>query len=81
MTSVMKPQSDQSEVADHLATLIQRRGELLPSADDPHVLSELTSIDRRIRASGADIIRLRTGESYVGPLLAFFRRRERLRSR
>lgn len=39
------------------------------------------ALDRRIRASGADIIRLRTGESYVGPLLAFFRRRERLRSR
>jgi hypothetical protein len=51
MTSLMKPEADQSEVADHLAELIQRRRELLPAADDAHVLSELTSIDRRIRAA------------------------------
>ncbi len=49
MTSAMKPKADQSEVADHLAKLIQRRGELLPAADDAHVLSELTSIERRIK--------------------------------
>jgi len=47
----MKPKADQSEVADHLAKLIQRRGELLPAADDAHVLSELTSIERRIKAA------------------------------
>ncbi|HWE11615.1 MAG TPA: hypothetical protein VG325_19870 [Solirubrobacteraceae bacterium] len=51
MTSAMKPEADQSEVADHLAELIQRRGELLPAADDAHVLSELTSIERRIKAA------------------------------
>ncbi len=51
MTSAMKPKADQSEVADHLAKLIQRRGELLPAADDAHVLSELTSIERRIKAA------------------------------
>jgi hypothetical protein len=51
MTSAMKPEADQSEVADHLAKLIQRRGELLPAADDAHVLSELTSIERRINAA------------------------------
>jgi len=27
------------------------------------------------------VVRVRTGESYVGPLLAFFRRRERLQVR
>jgi hypothetical protein len=51
MTSAMKPEADQSEVADHLAKLMQRRGELLPAADDAHVLSELTSIERRITAA------------------------------
>ena len=51
MTSAMKPEADQSEVADQLATLIQRRRELLPAADDAHVLSELTSIERRINAA------------------------------
>jgi hypothetical protein len=50
MTSSLKPQADQSEVANHLAKLIQRRGELLPAADDAHVLSELTSIQQRITA-------------------------------
>lgn len=35
----------------------------------------------RLRRSGADVVRVRTGESYVGPLLAFFRRRERLQVR
>jgi len=52
MTSAMKPEADQSEVADHLAKLIQRRGELLPAADDAYVMSELTSIERRIKAPG-----------------------------
>jgi hypothetical protein len=51
MTSAMKPEADQSEVADHLAKLIQRRGELLPAADDAYVLSELTSIEQRIQAA------------------------------
>jgi hypothetical protein len=51
MTSATKPEADQSEVAEHLAKLIQRRGELLPAADDAHVLSELTSIEQRIRAA------------------------------
>jgi hypothetical protein len=51
MTSVIQPEADQSEVADHLAKLFQRRSELLPAADDAHVLSELTSIDQRIRAT------------------------------
>jgi hypothetical protein len=55
MTSAMKPEADRSEVADRLAKLIQRRGELLPAADDAHVLSELTTIERRITA-------IRTGE-------------------
>jgi hypothetical protein len=50
MTSAMKPEADPSEVAEHLAKLIQRRGELLPAADDAHVLSELTSIQQRITA-------------------------------
>ena len=51
MTSATKPEADQSEVAEHLAKLIQRRGELLPAADDAHVLSELTSIEQRIKAA------------------------------
>lgn len=51
MTSPMKPEADQPEVADHLAKLMQRRGELLPAADDAHVLSELTSIEQRIKAA------------------------------
>jgi hypothetical protein len=51
MTSLTKPEADQSEVAEILAQLIQRRGELLPAADDAHVLSELTSIEQRIKAA------------------------------
>lgn len=51
MTSAITTEGDQTEVADHLAKLIQRRSELLPAADDAHVLSELTSIDQRIRAA------------------------------
>lgn len=51
MTSITKPEADQSEVAEVLAELIQRRGELLPAADDAHVLSELTSIEQRIKAA------------------------------
>jgi hypothetical protein len=51
MTSAMKPETERSEIADHLVKLIQRRGELLPAADDPYVLSELTTIEQRIRAS------------------------------
>ena len=50
MTSAIKPEADRSEVADDLAALIRRRAELLPAADDAHVLSELTSIQRRIEA-------------------------------
>jgi uncharacterized protein (DUF58 family) len=39
------------------------------------------ALARRVRRSGADIVQVRTGESYVGPLLSFFRRRERLHLR
>jgi uncharacterized protein (DUF58 family) len=35
------------------------------------------AVARRLRTAGADLIRLRTAEGYVAPLLAFFRRRER----
>ena len=35
------------------------------------------AVARRLRAAGADLIRLRTAEGYVAPLLGFFRRRER----
>lgn len=51
MTSTPQPQASRPEVADHLATLVQRRGELLSAADDAHVLSELTSLERRIAAA------------------------------
>jgi hypothetical protein len=51
MTSATKPKADRSEVAEHLAKLIQRRGELLPAADDAYVLSELTSIEQQIAAT------------------------------
>jgi len=33
-------------------------------------------LERRLRESGADLLRLETGQSYAEPLLAFFRRRE-----
>jgi uncharacterized protein (DUF58 family) len=36
-------------------------------------------LSRTLRRHGVDLIRLRTGESYVVPLLAFFRMRERMR--
>jgi hypothetical protein len=49
MTSETKPEADRPRITAHLAELIKRRGELLPEADDAHVLSELTSIDRQIR--------------------------------
>lgn len=35
------------------------------------------AVARRLRTAGADLIRLRTAEGYVAPLLGFFRRRER----
>jgi hypothetical protein len=31
-----------------------------------------------LRRRGVDLIRLRTGENYAGPLMAFFRMRERM---
>jgi uncharacterized protein (DUF58 family) len=34
------------------------------------------ALERRLRESGADLLRLETGLSYAEPLLAFFRRRE-----
>jgi uncharacterized protein (DUF58 family) len=34
------------------------------------------ALERRMRESGADLLRLETGQSYAEPLLAFFRRRE-----
>jgi hypothetical protein len=37
------------------------------------------AFERSIRRHGADLISLRTGESYVAPLHAFFRMRERMR--
>ena len=36
------------------------------------------SLERTIRERGADLIRLHTDQSYAEPLLAFFRRRERM---
>ncbi|HEX4009451.1 MAG TPA: hypothetical protein VHX62_05565 [Solirubrobacteraceae bacterium] len=51
MTSVRNSPADRPEVADRLAQLLQRRLELLPAADDPYVLSELTSIEQRIMAA------------------------------
>jgi len=35
------------------------------------------AVARRLRSAGADLIRLRTADGYIGPLLGFFRRRER----
>ena len=35
------------------------------------------AVARRLRTAGADLIRLRTADGYVAPLLGFFRRRER----
>lgn len=40
-------------------------------------LAHQASVARALRVAGVDLIRLRTGEGYVGPLLAFFHRRER----
>jgi hypothetical protein len=34
------------------------------------------SLERTLLESGADLLRLETGQSYAEPLLAFFRRRE-----
>ena len=36
------------------------------------------ALERTVRERGADLLRLETGESYAEPLLAFFRRRERM---
>jgi hypothetical protein len=35
-------------------------------------------LERMLRERGADLLRLETGRSYAEPLLAFFRRRERM---
>jgi hypothetical protein len=48
MTSTLTPEDDLTTVSDNLARLLARRRELLPSADDAYVLSELTSIERQI---------------------------------
>jgi uncharacterized protein (DUF58 family) len=37
-----------------------------------------TNLDHAVREQGADLIRLHTDQSYAEPLLAFFRRRERM---
>jgi hypothetical protein len=34
--------------------------------------------ERMLRERGADLLRLETGRSYAEPMLAFFRRRERM---
>ena len=49
--AVTTRESDRPEVGDHLALLLRRRSELLPAADDAHVLSELTTSERRISAA------------------------------
>ena len=36
------------------------------------------SLQQEIRECGADLVRLQTGQSYAEPLIAFFRRRERM---
>ena len=36
------------------------------------------TLERALRERGADLVRLETGQSYAEPLLAFFRRRERM---
>ena len=36
-------------------------------------------LQQRLRRRGVDLIRLQTDRGYVAPLLAFFRRRERMR--
>ena len=41
------------------------------------VSSERGTVQRMLRRLGIDEIRVRTDEPFVGPLLAFFRRRER----
>lgn len=43
--------------------------------------AERTEVQRLLRRLGIDEIRVRTDEPFVGPLLAFFRRRERKRVR
>jgi uncharacterized protein (DUF58 family) len=37
-----------------------------------------TALERTLQEAGADLLRLETGDSYAEPLLAFFRRRERM---
>jgi uncharacterized protein (DUF58 family) len=39
------------------------------------------SLHQAVRRSGADLVRLETGQSYAEPLIAFFRRRERAQRR
>ena len=46
-----------------------------------HVDREQQALRRLFRRTGVDEIEVRTNESYVRPLLAFFRRRERKRAR
>lgn len=45
------------------------------------IARERTDVQRLFRRLGIDEVRVRTGEPFVGPLLAFFRRRERQRVR
>ena len=51
------------------------------AAFDREVARERADVQRLFRRLGIDEVRVRTGEPFVGPLLAFFRRRERKRGR
>jgi uncharacterized protein (DUF58 family) len=74
LLAVRDPERDAFVTVDTTSETVRTRFRERAAAFD-------TSLASRLRRSGADIVRVRTGESYVGPLLAFFRRRERLHLR
>lgn len=68
------PETGQAHAVDSSAPGVRE-------AFEREVGRERADVQRLFRRLGIDEVRVRTGEPFVGPLLAFFRRRERKRGR
>src|SRR5215210_5710443 len=65
------PESETWRYVDTSSPAVRERFHLRMSAFD-------VELERSVREQGADLVRLETGQPYAEPLLAFFRRRERM---
>ncbi len=69
LVTLWDPESDRWRVVDTRDVGVRERFRSRAAAFD-------AALERTLAESGADLLRLETGESYAEPLLAFFRRRE-----